>query len=281
MAENKEVKKPFLLDLDQILKDRKIKLPGFVTSYLKKVVHQDECNSIISDYNDFEGVEFVDKILYDRFQIKSTTEGIEYLEKDKKYIFVANHPIGGLDGLLFVSSVYKAVGQVKAIVNDLLLNIHNLRPLFVGVNLYGGKSRESAAVLDQAFASDDHILIFPAGMVSRKHKGVVKDLEWKPTFVKKAIRYHREVVPVYIDGGLSKFFYRLYSIRKFFGIKFNIEMLYLSDETYKQKKKTINIRIGQPIPYSTFNSSKTAEQWAESLKEYVYSLKEGPKDHFF
>ena len=281
MAELKEEKKPFLLDLDQILKSRKIRLPGFLVRYLKKVIHQDECNQIISDYNDFEGVEFVDKILYDRFHIKSTTEGIGYLNKDTKYIFVANHPIGGLDGLLFVSSVYKAVGQVKAIVNDLLLNIHNLRPLFVGVNLYGGKSRESAAVLDKAFESDEHILIFPAGMVSRRNKGVVRDLEWKPTFVKKAIRYKREVVPVYIDGGLSNFFYRLYSIRKFLCIKFNIEMLYLSDETFKQQNKTINIRIGKPIPYSRFDASKTAEQWAESLKEYVYSLRDGAKDHFF
>ena len=153
--------------------------------------------------------------------------------------------------------------------------------VWYGINKIKSTSATSLRTIESVLSTEDAIGFFPAGLVSRKQDGVVKDLEWKPTFVKKAIRYQREVVPVYIDGGLSNFFYRLYSFRKFLGIKFNIEMLYLSNETFKQANKTINIKIGKPIPYSKFDSSKTAEQWAESLKEYVYSLREGPKDHFF
>ena len=157
-------------------------------------------------------------------------------------------------------------------VNDLLMNLPQLKPIFIPINKHG-KNTENIQILEQAFSSNAMILYFPAGLVSRKQKsGIIKDLEWKKTFIAKAKQYQRDIVPVYIDGVNSNFFYNLANFRKKIGVKANFEMLYLVDEMYKQKSKTINIILGKPISYTTFDKNFTDQQWAEKVKNHVYSL---------
>jgi putative hemolysin len=163
--------------------------------------------------------------------------------------------------------------DVKFLVNDILLNVGNLQPLFVGVNKVGGQNKSAIAAIDEAYAADQALLVFPAGLVSRKIDGEIVDLEWKKSFVSKAKRYKKDIVPVYIDGRNSNFFYNLSNWRTKFGVKANIEMLYLADEFFKQRNQRVTIKIGKKIPYSYFNDSKNEKKWAEEVKKVVYNLK--------
>jgi putative hemolysin len=163
--------------------------------------------------------------------------------------------------------------DVKFLVNDLLMQIKNLRGLFVGVNLFGATPRENIRRVDELFASDNAVFIFPAGLVSRmtRHK-VIRDLDWKKTFISKAKRYNKPIVPVHISGRLSRRFYFVARLRKFFGIKINLEMLFLVDEILKQKGNSITITYGKPIDPSTLDKSKTDDEWAYEVKKQVYEL---------
>jgi putative hemolysin len=111
-------------------------------------------------------------------------------------------------------------------------------------------------------------------MVSRKMKGSIQDLVWQKNFILKAVQYGRDVIPVHVSGRNSKFFYRLARIRKFFRIKWNLEMLYLPDETYKHRNKTFTFTIGKPIPHTVFDRRHTPMEWAAMVREMVYKLPE-------
>lgn len=271
------------LDLDKVLKSKNPSLyrllPGFVLSYLKKIIHQDELNHIMRTYKDLEGLAFVDAIL-DYFNIETTIIGGENVPKSGRYILASNHPIGGVDGMIFMQAAGKFFGTTKSMINDLLMNITNMQSLFVGINKHGSNSREGIEQIEQTFASDYQILIFPAGLASRRKKGVVKDLEWKKTFITRAIKYERDIIPVHISGNLSNFFYNFANLRKALRIKANFEMLYLSDETFKQKRKKFTITFGKPISYSRFDKTQTQYQWAQLVKQHVYKIKDDKNAEF-
>ena len=264
------------VDIDQIFKSKNSSLykilPRFLLNYLKNIVHQDEINYIITTYDKYKGINFVNKLV-EHFNVTTEVSGLENLPANKKrYVFVSNHPLGGFDGILFIQLIEKYVGPSKSVVNDLLMNIKNLEPFFIGVNKHGLTAKEKIKLLDDAYASDSQMLIFPAGLVSRKQKGIVKDLDWQKSFISKAVRHERDVIPIRISGNLSSFFYNLANLRKFLKIKSNIEMLYLSHETFKLKQKHIKMKIGKPIPFQTFDKTKTHFEWAQWVKEKVYDI---------
>jgi len=144
----------------------------------------------------------------------------------------------------------------------------------VGVNKHGAKSKGSVQLVNELFESDKAVFIFPAGLVSRKKKGKVIDSEWKKTFIVRAKKFERDIIPIHISGELSSFFYGLSNFRKKVGVKANIEMMYLANETFKLKNKTFKITVGEPISYKTFDKSKTDLEWAAEVKQIVYSLKD-------
>ncbi len=278
-----ESKEKLFLDLDKVLKDRNPglyrMLPGFILRYLKRIIHQDELNYIMQTYKDFEGLDFVIEVL-NYFEIETTIVGGENVPKEGRFVFASNHPIGGVDGMIFMQEVGKFFGPTKSMINDLLMNITNMQSLFVGVNKHGANSRDGLEQIDNAFASDDQILIFPAGLASRRKKGTIRDTEWKKTFISKAVKFERDVIPVHISGRVSNFFYNFANLRKALGIKANLEMLYLSDETFKQKKKKFTITYGKPIPYQTFDKRQTQYQWAQLIKEHIYRIKDDKNAEF-
>ncbi|MFZ4740064.1 MAG: 1-acyl-sn-glycerol-3-phosphate acyltransferase [Bacteroidales bacterium] len=263
------------IDLEKIIGSKNPKvlkfIPSFVMNYLKKVIHVDELNAAIYRNRDKIGVGFATAILED-FGAIIKVKGLDNISTDGRYILASNHPLGGLDGLALISRIGSYRKDILFPVNDLLMNLPQLKPIFIPINKHG-KNTENIQILEQAFSSNAMILYFPAGLVSRKQKkGIIKDLEWKKTFITKAKQYQRDIIPVYIDGVNSNFFYNLAKLRKKAGIKANFEMLYLVDEMYKQKNKTINIILGKPISYNTFDKNFTDQQWAEKLKNHVYSL---------
>ena len=206
---------------------------------------------------------------------KIVVHGKENLPSDDRlYTFVSNHPLGGADGLALGAVIGEHYqGKIKFLVNDLLMNLHGLAPFFIPINKTGKQSKDFPRKVEAGFASkEDQLIMFPAGICSRKQNGVIKDLPWKKTFVSKSVEYQRDVIPIYFDGRNSNFFYNLANVCKWLGIKFNIAMLYLADEMMKNRHKTFNVTIGKPIPWQTFDHSKTPNEWAQFVKEIVYKL---------
>ena len=268
----------FLIDIDKVLKEKapdKAKyIPRFVVSYLKHIVHQDELNEMLTELGDLQGVDFAKRTL-ELLDNKIVVHGAENLPSDDRfYTFVSNHPLGGADGLALGAVIGEHYqGKIKFLVNDLLMNLHGLAPFFIPINKTGKQSKDFPRRVEAGFASkENQLIMFPAGICSRKQNGVIKDLPWKKTFVTKSVEYQRDVVPIYFDGRNSDFFYNLANACKWLGIKFNIAMLYLADEMLKNRHKTFNVTIGKPIPWQTFDHSKTPSEWAQFVKEIVYKL---------
>jgi putative hemolysin len=267
-----------LIDIRKVIGDKNPNLlkilPNFVINYIKNIVHEDEINAHIANNKDILGVQFVENTLFDLFGVKIHYQGLENLKKSERYIVAANHPMGGLDGLAIMYVVSKINPNIKVPVNDLLLYIPNLKPIFLPVNKHGKQSSDAAIEMEKAYNSDAAIIYFPAGLASRKINGKIMDLEWKKSFIQKARQYHRDIIPVYISGKNSNFFYNLANLRKKLAIKSNIEMFFLSNEMFKQKDKNIKIIFGEPISYNFFDKSKTDKEWAQYVKDIVYKLGE-------
>ena len=264
------------IDIDAILAAKAGKkaryVPRFLVSYLKKIVHQNEVNAFLLANKDKKDLEFIDEFMK-YFNNSFEVHGLENLPAEGRFTFVSNHPLGAQDGLglaHILGPVYK--GQIKFLVNDLLMNIPNISSFWVPINKTGKQARNFPQQVNAAFGSDNHIVMFPAGLCSRKRKGVIRDLEWKKTFITKSVQTQRDIVPIHFEGENSKFFYRLANINRMLGIKFNIAMLYLSDEMFKNRNRRFKVTIGKPIPWQTFDKSRSAYEWAQEVKEIVYSL---------
>ena len=246
-------------------------IPPFVISYLRKLIHQDEINAFLSLHGHLHDDAIVGAWL-DYLGIKYTVEGAGNIPLSGRYIFVSNHPLGGLDGLVFIHELTRYYSSIKFPVNDILTNIKNMSGIFLPVNKHGSQGRDGAALIESAYASDSQILYFPAGLCSRRKGGVIRDLTWHKSFVNKAVKYERDVIPAHFSGRNSGFFYSLANLRKALGIKANIEMLYLADEMFRQRGKEIRLVFGKPIPWQTFDRTKTAPEWAGWVKEKTYEL---------
>ena len=263
------------IDVEQVIASKSPRmaklLPNFIIRYLKRVIHEDDLNKGLNEFGHLKNVEFVEAAL-NLLEVTYTVEGLDELDSDARYVFSSNHPLGGLDGMILIHSLRKKYNSVMAPSNDLLMNIKQLQENFIPVNKHGGQSKSNALLMDEVFASNTQMFSFPAGLCSRKQGGKIEDLEWKKNFITKAVKHKRNVVPVFFSGKNSNFFYNLSRIRTFLGIKLNIEMLYLVDEMFKQKGQKIHVIFGKPIPFETFDSSKTPQQWASWIKQQVYTL---------
>lgn len=267
-----EARQTLTIDVDKIIaaKTKGVKVPGFLVNYLKRTIHQDDVNDFIVKERNRKGIDFADDII-GKFKATVDVYGLDNVPDVGRFVFVSNHPMGGLDGMAFISAVGKKFRNLKFPVNDMLLFLKNFSDIFLPVNKTGATGRKAAMLMDEAFKSDCQMLMFPAGLCSRKQKGVIMDLEWKKAFVSKAVETRRDVVPVYITGRNSDFFYNLARFRKAIGLKFNIEMLYLPDEMYKQEGKHVDVIFGKPIPWQELEGKNPREE-AQRIKEVAYSL---------
>jgi putative hemolysin len=266
------------IDINEILKGKmgaKAKyVPAPVVSWLKKIAHQDEVNKFLWDSRELTGTPWLEECVR-YLDMTLEFEGEENLpSKDdgKLYTFVSNHPLGGIDGVALGSIIgRKYDSRFRYLVNDLLMNLPGLAPLCIPINKTGSQSRNFPAMVETGFQSDYHMLMFPAGLCSRKINGEIRDLPWKKTFLSKSIEYKRDIVPIHFSGQNSKFFYRLANFSDRF-LPFNLAMLFLVDEMYKNVGKTFEVKIGKPIPWQTFDKSKTPLEWAQFVQDQVYSL---------
>jgi 1-acyl-sn-glycerol-3-phosphate acyltransferase len=264
------------IDVTQAIANKNKKLlkwiPRFVIRYIEKLIHQGEMNQFLEKYQHNFPVEFAQNTIHHFAQASVTVTNEEKIPKEGRYIVVANHPLGAIDGLALISLIGKYRTDIKFPVNDLLMAITPMHGVFIPINKHGNHSLDAAKQLDIAFASNDLILYFPAGLCSRKIKGKIQDLEWKKTIIQKAKAYQRDIIPAFFEGKNSHRFYRIANWRKRLGIKTNLEMILLPDEMVKQKGNKFTITFGNPISYTTFDTSKTPKEWAAWLREITMNI---------
>ena len=266
------------IDLDNILRSKmgsKAKwVPRPLVWWLKRIIHQDQVNAYLWESRHLTGTEWLEECV--RY-LDATLEivGEENLpakDDGRLYTFVSNHPLGGEDGVALGAIIGRHYdGRFRYLVNDLLMNLPGLAPVSIPINKTGKQGRDFPKLVETGFQSDNHMLMFPAGLCSRRHNGKVEDIPWKKTFISKSVEYQRDVVPIHFGGHNSNFFYRLANFSDRF-LPFNLAMLFLVDEMYKNVHKTFRVSIGKPIPWQTFDKTKTPMEWAQFVKEQVYKL---------
>ena len=268
-----------LIDFRKIFEAKAPKLmkrmPNWLFRRIQKLLHEEDINTILSKYGNLQGVEFVQAVIKD-FNLNIVVEGAENLTASDRVLVASNHPLGGLDGIALIGTVGTYCPEPLTPVNDFLLFIKNLQPIFIPVNKVGkgvANREENLRLFNETFAGDRAICYFPFGLCSRKVKGgKIMDLDWKKTFITKSKEYQRDIIPTHIDGHNTRFFYNLARLRKRLKIKVNIEMAFLADEFFKQRNQTLTIVFGKPIPYQTFDGRHTDAEWAEMLRCFSYNL---------
>lgn len=268
-------KSSLFVDVKKVFHQKNPKLapliPGFVYRFIKNIVHEDYINDFLRKHGHKQGLEFIEAVISD-FNVTTEVIGEENLPDQGRFIFAGNHPLGGFDGMVLMHFLGRKYPQVKFLVNDILMNIKNLESLFVPINKHGPHGRDAARLIDKAMRSDAQILTFPSGLVSRRIKGKIVDLPWKKNFIQKAVQYQRDVIPFHFSGRNTSHFYFLANLRKFLGIKSNLEMFLLPDETYRHRNKKITLIFGQPVSWRTFDHSRSPQEWAGWMRSIVYSL---------
>ena len=247
------------------------KIPDVILWLIKKVIRQDDINRMIHQSSHLDGIPMVNWAL-DQFGVYIVVKGKELIPKNGQYIFSANHPLGSLDGLAILTAVSTIHQSVKFVVNDLLKAIKGLEPVFLYIARFGEINKQNAREINKALASDAQLLVQPAGTVSKRNPVKISDLPWNKFFIRKAIQYKRDVIPVHVQARNSQLFYNIASFRKIFRIKSNLEMFLLPREMFNKRGKTITITVGKPIAYKMFDESRTHLEWAQKVREYVYIL---------
>ncbi|MGL4994151.1 MAG: 1-acyl-sn-glycerol-3-phosphate acyltransferase [Bacteroidales bacterium] len=264
------------INVEQVLRDKAPemakKIPSFVFSLLRKIICEKQLNSFLEKNRGKEKLAFADALVDD---LCSGVEirGVENIPSEGRFIFASNHPLGGMDGVAILSAFGKLYGDdVKFVVNDILMNVTPLAPLFVPINKHGGQSKDNFDQLHEAMSSNSQMFIFPAGLVSRVNsKGVIEDLEWRKSFITQAVRYKRDIIPIYFEAKNSNFFYKFSYWRKRLGIKFNIDMLFLPRELFNKKSQRFVIHVGNPISYQLIEKDGSPNMWAKKIKKTVYA----------
>lgn len=272
---------PLQFDIRAIIREKapKAHVPGFLIRYLERIVHVKQMNAFLRKYPDLEGYDFIRRVLDEELCCTASIEGVENIPTDNKpVIFASNHPLGGLDGMIIAQMIHesrKEKRELKVIVNELLMFMKPIAGLWAPVSKTGSLSKEQVLQQQAMWESGTDVMTFPAGACSRlqriNHTWLIRDLEWQKNFIQRAREYHRDIVPIYFEGQNSRFFYALAYIRKLLHIPVNIEMLYLVDEMYGARGKHFRVHVLPPIPYTTFDNSKTPKQWAQYVKSIVYA----------
>ena len=268
-----------LIDLRKIFTAKVPKLMKYMPNYLfrkiQKLLHEDDINEILTKYGHLQGVDFINALIAD-FNLELELKGVDNLMASERILVASNHPLGGLDGIALIAAVGNHRGKTLTPVNDFLMFVKPLEPIFIPVNKVGSATanrEENIRLFNETFEGDATICYFPFGLCSRKtDDGKIQDLDWKKTFLTKSKAYQRDIVPVHIEGRNSNFFYNLARWRKKLKIKVNIEMAFLVNEFFNQRNKKLTISFGKPIPYQTFDRRFTDAQWAEKLRTFSYQL---------
>lgn len=263
------------IDVEVVLREKAPRLarwiPRPLIEWLRRTIHERELNHIYASYWELAPQPFI-RACFGEWQVSYSIEGLDGLDPAGRYLFVANHPFGGMDGLMLADKLIEHFGDVRVVVNDILRHVTPLEPLWVPVNKHGAQSLSYARRFEEAFSGDLPVLTFPAGLCSRRIGGRITDTEWRPSFLKKAAASNRQIVPIFVEGRLSNFFYNLSWIRKALGVKANIEMLWLPDEMFSQQGRHFRMRVGRPIRPEELERFGSVRERIEEVRRRCYAL---------
>lgn len=268
-------RQPQILDLEQVIRskagDKARYIPRFLINWFKDFMHLDYINNFLKE--GYVGVEFCENSLK-YLGVEIEVIGLENLPTDgKKYTFVSNHPLGAIDGVTLGAVIGKVYdGKIKYLMNDLLMNLKGMAPLGIPINKLGSQARSLSKLVNDVYASDNQMLIFPAGLCSRKIDGMITDLPWGKSFVKKSRETGRDIIPIHFEGENSERFYRIANLQKKLGLKFNFAMMLLPDEMYRSAGRKYKITFGKPIPVSSLDKSRSDYEWAQVIRAKAYEL---------
>ncbi len=268
-------RQPQILDIEQVIRQKAGKkaryIPKFIINWFKNFIHLDYINGYLKE--GYVGVEFCENCLK-YLGVEIEVHGLENLPKDgRTYTFTSNHPLGAIDGVTLGAIIGREYdGKIKYLMNDILMFLNGMAPLGIPINKTGGQARNLSKLINEVYESDNQMLIFPAGVCSRKIDGKIQDLEWGKSFVKKSRDTGRDIVPIHFEGENSKRFYRIATWQKRLGFKFPFSMFLLPDEMYRSAGKKYKITFGKPIPVSSLDKSKSDHEWAQVIRERVYEL---------
>ncbi len=266
---------PQILDLEQVIKskagDKAKYVPKFLINWFKNFMHLDYINAYLKE--GYVGVEFCENCLK-YLGVEIDVDGLGNLPKDgRKYTFVSNHPLGAIDGVALCGIIGRQYdGKVKSLINDILMHLNGMAPLGIPINKTGSQARNLSKLINDAYDSDNQMLIFPAGLCSRKIDGEIKDLPWGKSFVTISRRTGRDIIPVHFEGENSKRFYRTANLQKKLGLKFPLAMMLLPDEMYRSAGRKYRITFGRPIPVETLDKTKSDHEWAQEIRRIAYEL---------
>ena len=272
MTENRQ---PQILDIKKVIQTRAGKkakyIPGFLIRWFERFIHLDFINGYLK--KGYVGVEFCEHTL-EYLGVELELHGLENLPKDgRKYTFASNHPLGAIDGVTLGAVIGKEYdGKIKYLMNDLLMNLNGMAPLGIPINKLGGQVRNLPRLINEVFESDNQILIFPAGLCSRKIDGKIQDIEWGKSFVTKSRQTGRDIIPIHFEGENSKRFYNIASWQKKLGVKFNFAMMLLPDEMYRSTGRKYKVTFGKPVSIASLDKSKSDFEWAQEIRKSVYEL---------
>jgi putative hemolysin len=168
--------------------------------------------------------------------------------KEGAVVVVANHPFGGIEGIILLALLRRIRPDVKAMANYLLSVIPEMRDDFFFVDPFASKSSAKAnlrPIKDSLqWLKDGHLLIvFPAGEVSSfdRHTMRVRDPAWSSSVAAFARKTNATVVPMYFPGRNSLFF-------NFVGmIHPRLRTSLLPRQLSNKKGKGLVVRIGTPL----------------------------------
>ena len=251
-------------------------LRKFLVFTLQWLISERRINEFLSKHALTRDFDFIDQV----FQLLQTDctvrhSDLENIPADGRVIIVANHPLGGLDGLALLRLVSSVRRDVRIVVNELLLNITQLNNLSLPVDAMGGETRKAdISRIRDALNNDEAVIIFPSGEVSRASPKGIRDRKWLPGFIQLAKTTRAPVLPVHIKARNSNLFYAVSRISR------PLSMLMLPREMLGFRGQ-IKFTIGQMIAPKAIESLPfSRKKRASLLREHLWRIGVGKKPLF-
>lgn len=265
-----------LIEPEDIIKAAKLnKFVGASTSrILMLLLRINKINKLYSEVGDMEGPEFIEALIRKlRINYEFSPEELNRIPKTGPFITVSNHPYGGIDGMLMVKLISQVRDDYKALANFLLQRIDPVKDYILPVNPFEDRKDASSSLkgIKQALGhlqEGKALGIFPAGEVSSYsvHYVGISDRLWQESALKMIKMAQVPVVPIYFSGTNSRLFHLLGLIHP------TLRTARLPSELFNKRKKTIKIRIGNPISVKEQSEFKDISRYGRFLRAKTYAL---------
>ena len=241
-----------------------------VTALFKHLLCEQEINEFQHEYPHLSGFDYVEQVLrYFDFSFRLKDQQKERIPSSGRVVIIANHPIGSLDGLALIKCIQDIRDDIKVVANEMLMAIEPLHEILLPVNnMQGNTPKHNLHNIHLHLQNEGAVIVFPAGEVSRLRPQGIRDTKWQTGFLRIAKRAQCPILPICIDAKNSALFY-------------GVSMLYkpaatalLVKEMFNKKSKSMDVHIGEIIPYEGFaNLTINMKEQVKLFKKHLYRLR--------